>query len=52
MASRAWFMSVMAAFQPTDRFQSLFSKSDRQLAAQGFDRNGLTRSHITGIAGF
>ena len=52
MVSRAFFATVMAALTPTTRFNDLFAMSDSQLAARGYDRDGLTRSHITGIAGF
>lgn len=52
MVSRAFFASVMSAMAPTSRFKDLFAMSDVQLAARGYDRNGLTRSHITGISGF
>ena len=49
MASPAWFASFMAAFTPNSRYQSLFSMSDRQLAARGLDRAGLERSHVAGL---
>ncbi len=52
MVSRAFFATVMSALSPTSRFNDLFAMSDSQLAARGYDRNGLTRCHITGIAGF
>ncbi|MEM9971377.1 MAG: hypothetical protein AAF762_09805 [Pseudomonadota bacterium] len=52
MASPLWFAAFRAAFAPTTRFSSLFSMSDRQLAARGYDRAGLQRSHIIGLGGF
>ena len=52
MVSRAFFATVMTAIAPTRRFSDLFAMNDRQLAQRGFDRDGLTRSHITGLAGF
>ena len=52
MVSRVFFATVMSALAPTSRFKDLFAMSDNQLAARGFDRKGLARSHITGIAGF
>lgn len=52
MVSRAFFATVMSALAPTRRFDDLFAMSDRQLAQRGFDRDGLARSHITGLAGF
>lgn len=52
MVSRAFFATVMSALAPTSRFNDLFAMSDRQLAVRGYDRDGLARSHITGIAGF
>lgn len=52
MTSPLWVAAFSAAFGPTRRFESLFSMSDRQLAARGFDRAGLQRSHITGLGGF
>lgn len=52
MVSRAFFASVMSALAPTSRFKDLFAMSDGQLATRGYDRNGLARSHITGVAGF
>ena len=52
MVSRAFFATVMSALAPTSRFNDLFAMSDNQLAARGYDRKGLARSHITGIAGF
>ena len=51
MASPAWFASFLAAFAPAERYSTLFSMSDCQLAARGYDRAGLERSLITGIAG-
>ena len=52
MASAAWFTSVMAAIRPSTRFSHLFSLDDGRLAQRGFNRAGLSRSYITGIAGF
>ena len=52
MTSPLWFAAFKAAFGPTTRYNSLFSMSDRQLAARGFDRAGLQRGHITGLGGF
>ncbi|MBT8459275.1 MAG: hypothetical protein KJN60_06390 [Boseongicola sp.] len=52
MVSRAFFATVTSALAPTSRFKDLFAMNDNQLAARGYDRDGLTRSHITGIAGF
>lgn len=52
MATPAWFAGFFAAFAPTRRFESLFAKSDDELAIRGYDREGLTRSHIVGLGGF
>lgn len=52
MVSRALFATLMSALAPTTRYRDLFAMSDRQLAVRGYDRAGLARSHITGIAGF
>ena len=51
MASPAWFHGFLHAFTNADRYTRLFSLSDRQLAARGYDRDGLTRSYISGISG-
>lgn len=52
MASPARFAALILALRPSSRFAHLFSLSDRQLAARGYDRGGLTRSYIGGISGF
>ena len=52
MASPAWFAGFMSAFGPTNRYQSLFSMSDSQLAARGFDREGLQRTFVTGLSAY
>ena len=52
MATPAWLVGFMSAFQPTERFNHLFSLSDRQLNQRGYDRTGLTRSYIAGLGGF
>ncbi len=52
MASPAWFVGFLSAFTNANRYAHLFSMSDRQLAARGYDRAGLTRSYISGIGGF
>ena len=52
MVSRALFATLMSALAPTTRYRDLFAMSDRQLAVRGYDRAGLARSHVTGIAGF
>lgn len=52
MASPAWFVGFLAAFGPSARFPSLLSKTDRELSQRGYDREGLTRSFITGLGGF
>lgn len=51
MASPAWFHGFLHAFTRAERYSHLFSLSDRQLAARGYDRAGLTRSYISGIGG-
>ncbi len=52
MISPLWAAAFSAAFGPSSRYRNLFSMSDRQLAARGFDREGLQRSHITGLGSF
>ena len=52
MASPAWFHGFMHAFTRDNRYSTLFSMSDRDLARRGYDRAGLTRSFITGIGGY
>ncbi len=52
MTSPLWAVAFNAAFGPSNRYRTLFSMSDRQLAARGFDRAGLQRSHIIGLGGF
>ena len=51
MASPAWLVGFLHAFTRAERYTHLFSLSDRQLAARGYDRDGLTRSFISGIGG-
>lgn len=52
MASPAWFAGFLAAFGPSNRYQTLFSLSDRELQRRGYDRSGLQRSFITGFGSF
>ncbi len=51
MAIPAWISAFTAAFGSTSRYESLFSKSDSELAARGYDRAGLQRTYISGIGG-
>ena len=52
MGIPAWISAFTAAFGSTSRYESLFSMSDRELAKRGYDRAGLQRTYIAGIAGF
>lgn len=52
MASPAWFAGFMAAFGQSNRYQSLFSMSDRELQKRGYDRSGLQKSFISGLVGY
>ena len=52
MAIPTWISVFTAAFAPTDRYTSLFSLSDSELAARGYDRAGLQRAYVSGIGGF
>jgi len=52
MGIPAWISVFTAAFGSTSRYESLFSMSDRELAKRGYDRAGLQRTYIAGIAGF
>jgi len=52
MTIPAWISAFTAAFGPTNRYESLFSMSNSELAARGYDRAGLQRAYIAGIGGF
>lgn len=52
MASPAWFAGFMAAFGHSNRYESLFSMSDRDLQKRGLDRTGLQKSFISGLVGY
>ena len=51
MAIPTWISVFTAAFGPTNRYESLFSMSDSELAARGYDRAGLQRAHVSGLSG-
>ena len=51
MASRNALTGFFAAFGRAKRYSHLFAMSDRQLAARGFDRDGLTRAYLTELSG-
>ncbi len=42
--------SIATSFGEARRFEHLFSLSDADLARRGFDRDGLVRTYINGIA--
>lgn len=52
MAIPTWISVFTAAFVPTNRYESLFSMSESELAARGYDRAGLQRAFVSGIGGF
>lgn len=52
MANPAFLYSFLAAFDPSPRYNRLFSMDERSLKARGFDRAGLERAYISGLGGF
>ena len=52
MAIPTWLSAFTAACGSTTRFEQLFSMSDSELKARGYDRAGLQRNFIAGIGGF
>ena len=51
MSIPAWIPGFVALLSPTSRYEALFSKSDAELAARGYDRAGLERTYIAGLGG-
>ena len=51
MAFRKRLTSLFQAFGRANPYSDLFDLSDRQLAARGFDRDGLTRAYLGELSG-
>jgi hypothetical protein len=52
MTIPTWISVFSAAFAPSRRYEALFSMSNSELAARGYDRAGLQRAYISGFSGF
>ncbi len=49
MSVPTWISVFSNAFGSTSRYEALFSLSDSELAARGYDRAGLQRAYISGL---